>query len=365
VTSRAWCAVRGTWAAPYRHHAPRTTHLLSLLLVGLGLACSNQEPPAYESIANKVIVTIPRGATYYQALDSLEAHGIIKNRDWFSLYARVRWLPSNLKSGVYLLDPDESWSSIVTTLKKGRGMETRFTVLEGMMGFEVAERARSWLGISPTAFKAAMRDTALERELGIKDTPAGVEGYMYPTTYVVPMRMPARDLMRVMTHEFIARWQPEWDARLLELHMTRHEIVTLASIIEAEVRYGPDRPYVSAVYHNRLKGGMALQADPTVVYAHGRRLRRVWERQLQIKSPYNTYLHPGLPPGPINQPSDSSLIAALYPAPIGYLYFVAQPDGKHIFSASYADHLAAIRRARQRPAPEQRSPGPARSAPPR
>jgi UPF0755 protein len=217
-----------------------------------------------------------------------------------------------------------------------------------MMGFEVAERARSWLGVSRDSFFAAMRDTSLERELGIRPSPAGVEGYMYPTTYVVPMRMRARELVKLMTHEFIARWQPEWDARLEQLHMTRHELVTLASIIEAEVRYRPDRQYVSAVYHNRLKRGMALQADPTIIYAHGRRMRRVWEKQLQIRSPYNTYLNPGLPPGPITQPSDSSIIAALYPAPVGYLYFVAQPDGKHIFSATYNDHLAAIKRVRQR-----------------
>src|SRR5437773_12579246 len=92
---------------------------------------------------------------------------------------------------------------------------------------------------------------------------------------------------------------------------------------------------------------MALQADPTIIYAYGRRLHRVWERQLQIKSPYNTYLHTGLPPGPITQPSDSSIIAALYPAPIGYLYFVAQTDGKHIFSSTYADHLPAIRESKR------------------
>jgi len=109
---------------------------------------------------------------------------------------------------------------------------------------------------------------------------------------------------------------------------------------------------------------MALQADPTVVYAHGRRLRRVWEKHLQVRSPYNTYLNTGLPPGPINQPSDSSIYYALYPAPIGYLYFVAQPDGKHIISASYADHLVAIRKAReQRAAPAPRSQAPSRSAP--
>lgn len=341
----------------------RTT--CAVLLVGFALSCGSPEPAAYQSVADKIMITIPRGATYYQALDTLESRGLITNRDWFSFYARVRGLPANLKSGVYLFEPDESWSTIVSTLKKGRGMESRFTVLEGMMGFEVAERARSWLGVPTGAFRTAMRDTALQRELGLSATPAGVEGYMYPTTYVVPMRMPARELVTLMVNEFLARWQPEWDARLVELKMTRHELVTLASIIEAEVRYSPDRPYVSAVYHNRLKRGMSLQADPTVVYAHGRRLRRVWEKHLRIKSPYNTYLNPGLPPGPINQPSDSSLIAALYPATIGYLYFVAQPDGKHVFSASYADHLAAIKRVRQRPAPGQRSQGSARSAQPR
>jgi len=321
---------------------------LCLAALCLLVACSRPQPDTYQSTADQIMVIIPRGATYYQALDSLESRGIIKSRDWFSLYARVRGLPSNLKSGIYTFPRDAGWSEVVSTLKKGRGLEVRFTVTEGMMGFEVAERARSWLGVPRDSFMAAMRDTSLERELGIKPTPAGVDGYLYPTTYVVPMRMRARDLVKVMTHEFIARWQPEWDARVGELHMTRHQIVTLASIIEAEVRYRPDRPYVSAVYHNRLKRGMPLQADPTIIYAYGRRLHRVWERQLQIRSPYNTYLNPGLPPGPISQPSDSSLIAALYPAPIGYLYFVAQPDGKHIFSASYADHLAAIRRVRQR-----------------
>jgi len=317
------------------------------LLLCLAVACSKPDPDKYQSVSDRIMVIIPRGATYYQALDSLESRGVIKSRDWFSLYARIRGLPSNLKSGVYTFDKDEGWSSVVSTLKSGRGLEVRFTVTEGMMGFEVAERARSWLGVPRDSFTAAMRDTSLERELGVKPTPAGVDGYMYPTTYVVPMRMRARDLMKVMTHEFIARWQPEWDGRLGELNMTRHEIMTLASIIEAEVRYRPDRPYVSAVYHNRLRRGMALQADPTIVYAHGRRLRRVWERQLQIHSPYNTYLHTGLPPGPITQPSDSSIIAALYPAQIGYLYFVAQPDGKHIFSSTYADHLAAIRESKR------------------
>lgn len=330
------------------------------VFAALVIACGQDATPP----PRPVIVTIPRGATFVSAIDTLEARGIISNRDWFALYARLRGLPSNLKSGIYTFRPGADWSEIVSALKKGRGIEVRFTVLEGMMGFEVGERARSWLRVPRDSFTAAMRDTALQRELGLRPSPAGVEGYMYPTTYVVPMGIKARDLVKLMTHEFIERWQPEWDARVAELGMTRHQIVTLASIIEAEVRYRPDRPYVSAVYHNRLKRGMPLQADPTVIYAHGRRLRRVWENQLRIRSPYNTYMNPGLPPGPITQPSDSSIYAALYPAHTGYLYFVAQPDGKHIFSASYADHLAAIRRVRERrAAPARPAPGRTPTAP--
>ena len=335
--------------------------LWCVVAAGVLLACQN--PPAE---APEVTVVIPRGATFAQAVDSLVSRGMIERRDWFSLYARMRGLPGSLKSGVYTFSPEDSWSHIVGTLKKGRGAEARFTVLEGMMGFEVGERARSWLGVPRDSFAAAVRDTALVRELGIRPSPAGVEGYMYPTTYIVPARIKGRDLVRLMTHEFIERWRPEWDARLGELGMTRHQVVTLASIIEAEVRYRPDRPYVSAVYHNRLKRGMPLQADPTVIYAHGRRLRRVWEKHLRIPSPYNTYVNRGLPPGPITQPSDSSIVAALYPAPVAYLYFVAQPDGKHIFSASYADHLAAIKRVRERrAAPAPRPAGRTQPARPR
>jgi peptidoglycan lytic transglycosylase G len=312
------------------------------LLLLAAVACASPDD------ARKVSVVIPRGATFEQAVDSLTARGVITHPGWFRLYARARGLPAALKSGIYAFHVDDDWSDVVAALKAGRGLEVRFTVLEGMMGFEVAERARSWLGIPRDSFFAAVKDPALQRELGIRENAAGVEGYLYPTTYFVPAGLRARDLVRIMTHEFIARWQPEWDAQLAPLGMTRHELITLASIIEAEVRYGPDRPYVSAVYHNRLKRGMALQADPTINYAYKRRLRRVWEKNLQVRSPYNTYLHPGLPPGPISQPSDSSILAALAPAPIGYLYFVAQPDGKHVFSATYADHLAAIRRARER-----------------
>ena len=212
---------------------------------------------------------------------------------------------------------------------------------------EVGQLASAELGVSRDSFRAAAEDPVLLRDLGLSALAANAEGYLYPTTYTIRPHPSARELVGLMTDQFESHWPPVWQARLDTLHMSRHEVVTLASIIQAEVRYGQDREYVSAVYHNRLRRGMLLQADPTVVYALGRRPRRVYERDLTIRSPYNTYIHPGLPPGPISQPDSASLEAALYPAPAPFLYFVAQPDGKHIFSVTYRDHLAAIRRVQE------------------
>jgi len=293
--------------------------------------------------APRVAVTIPPGATLDAAVDSLALHGVIRHPGAFEWYARMRGLRGALKSGDYLLRPDASWSDVVAALGRGHGIETRWTVPEGLMLGEVATLATAELGVPRDSFLAAARDATLRSELGLSHDVPTVEGYLYPTTYVLPRHVAARELVRVMVREFRSQWPPEWEARLDSLHLTRHQVVTLASIVEAEVRYDPDRPYVSAVYHNRLQRGMRLEADPTVIYAYGRRLKRVWEKNLAVASPYNTYLHRGLPPGPIGDPGRASLLAALYPAPLPFLYFVAQPDGRHIFSVTFADHEAAIR----------------------
>ena len=299
-------------------------------------ACGGSDKP-------RVTVTIPAGATLDAAVDSLAAHGVIRHASLFGLYARLRGLGGSLKSGDYLLRPDAAWSDVVAALGRGHGIEVRWTVPEGLMLGEVATLAVQGLGVPRDSFLAAARDPTLRSELGLPPEARSVEGYLYPTTYILPLHVGARELIRVMIRDFREQWQPEWEARLDSLHMTRYQIVTLASIIEAEVRYDPDRPFVAAVYHNRLRRRMRLEADPTVIYAYGRRLKRVWEKNLAIASPYNTYLHAGLPPGPIGEPGRASLLAALYPAPLPFLFFVAQPDGKHIFSVTLAQHEAAIR----------------------
>ncbi|MDH3198883.1 MAG: endolytic transglycosylase MltG, partial [Candidatus Krumholzibacteria bacterium] len=285
-----------------------------------------------------VTVTIPRGASFAAAVDSLAAHGVIGSRLAFTAYARLRGLPAELKSGTYRFPAGARYGDVARTLEVGRGVEVRWSVPEGLMLTEVARSAQLRLGIPAESVLAAARDPATLAALQLTGIASSAEGYLYPTTYQLPVGIDARGLLAVMAAEFRDHWSPAWDVRLAELGMSRHQVVTLASIVEAEVRYGPDREYVAAVYHNRLRRGMPLQADPTVIYAHGRRLPRVWERHLRIASPYNTYLHAGLPPGPISQPGSASLEAALYPNPSPYLYFVAQADGKHVFSTTYQQH---------------------------
>jgi UPF0755 protein len=329
----------------HRFRVPRSASALGFLL-----ACHAPAPPCAGPAASArcVTVTIPRGASFADALDSLAASGVVRSRTLFSIYARARGLPAALKSGVYRLPPAARYADVVRALRVGRGVEVRFAVPEGLMLFEVAALAAAHLGVPADSFRAAAGDRDVLAELALDGTAPSAEGYLFPTTYHLPVGVGARELVRVMTRAFRDHWRPEWDARAAELDLTRHQVVTLASIIEAEVRRPADREYVSAVYHNRLRRGMPLQADPTVIYAHGRRLPRVWEKDLRVRSPYNTYLHTGLPPGPISQPAAASIEAALYPKQVPYLYFVAQPDGQHVFSTTYAQHLEAIRKVRQR-----------------
>jgi UPF0755 protein len=315
----------------------RVPHSAFGILLGVAAACSGPRN------APGVTVTIPPGATLDAAIESLAARDVVRHPTLFRWYARVHGLRASLKTGDYDLLPGAAWSDIVATLERGHGAEVRWTLREGLTLSEVADLAAEQLGVPRDSMLAAARDPALRHELSLPPAATSAEGYLFPTTYVVPVHITARELVRVMTHEFLAQWQPGWTPRLDSLHMSRQELVTLASIIEAEVRYEPDRPFVSAVYRNRLARGMKLEADPTVAYAYGRRLKRVWDKNLAVRSRYNTYLYPGLPPGPICQPGLASLAAAFDPAPVPFLFFVAQPDGKHIFSVSYADHEGAIR----------------------
>lgn len=289
-------------------------------------------------------VTIPRGSGLGAVADTLHTRGLVASPSLFRFYAKASGRERRIQAGTFDVPTAASVRQVLQILVAGRVVEERLAIPEGLMLGEVAASVETQLGIPADSFLAAARDSALRGRVGT-EAPT-LEGFLYPNTYRIPMDANAREVVARMTNEFAARWRSGWEARLDTLRMTRYEIVILASIIEGEVRYGPDRKFVSSVYHNRLRRGMRLQADPTVIYALGKR-RRLFEKDYQTPSPYNTYLVDGLPPGPIGQPSQESLEAALYPAHTDFLYFVARPDGKHVFSRTLVEHNAAVRAIRR------------------
>lgn len=299
---------------------------------------------------NEVRLFIRKGSSFREAADSLAANGVVASARLFSLYARARGTDRSLRWGTYVLRDAMSWEQVLQSLRLGRGVVHTVTVPEGWTIAQITPVLADALDLPPDSISAAVRDTATLHRLDIP-TPT-LEGYLFPDTYTFADRTTARDAVRTMVERFEQVWVPQWDSLLPRMKLKRHDIVTLASIVEREVRRGEERPLVAAVYLNRLRVGMALQADPTVDYAMGRRPGRVLFSDLRVKSPYNTYLHPGLPPGPIGSPGAASLEASLKPAKVPYRFFVAAPDGHHEFRRTYAEHLEAIRMVRQRTAPD-------------
>jgi UPF0755 protein len=289
-------------------------------------------------------VTVPSGASMRLAADSLEAAGVIRSARAFSVYAKLTGRDRSIKAGTYILDRRSSWNAIVDALVAGRGIVFTVTIPEGWDLRTIVPAVAEVMKVPAESLDAATRDTALIRRL---DVPIpSLEGYLFPETYLLPGGSAALPIVRRLVNEFERRWRPEWNARLQQLGMTRHQVMTLASIIEKEARVPAERPIISAVYHNRLKRGMLLQADPTIQYALGRHTARVLYRDLEVKSPYNTYRNVGLPPGPIASPGTASIESALFPADVPYLYFVAHPDGHHEFRATLREHNEAVRQMR-------------------
>lgn len=271
----------------------------------------------------------------------MSAAGVIQSPFAFRVYARARGLDRQIQAGTYLLRRGTGWSDLLGAMNGGTGIINRITIPEGFTIAQITPVLERALGTPSDSVDAAVRDSALRAQAS--DPAETLEGYLFPDTYVFAPGTTARQAVSEMVKRFEREWKPEYDAQAAALGHSRHEIVTMASIVEKEARVPSERPVIAAVYYNRLKDGMLLQADPTIQYALGRHKERVMYRDLTIDSPYNTYLHAGLPPGPIASPGGASLRAALAPANVPYLYFVAAPDGHHEFRTSLAEHEQAKR----------------------
>jgi UPF0755 protein len=217
-------------------------------------------------------------------------------------------------------------------------------------GLTVAAIAKLWeaTGFGPaTAFQEAAEADGLLERYGIPEGKT-VEGYLFPNTYKFAKGTTVEKVVEMMLGEFTNRWIETFDGEARNLELTRHEIVTLASIIEKEAQSASERPRISSVFHNRrLKRNWRLQADPTVLYALGNPERLLTKADLSVNSPYNTYKYKGLPPGPIASPGIDSIIAVLRPEKTDYLYFVAIGEGKHHFSKTLSEHNRMVRKMRR------------------
>jgi UPF0755 protein len=302
-------------------------------LATLGAAACQPAGPA-------VRVVIPQGSTFRAAADSLASAHVIRSARLFRWYAAITHRDRAIKPGTYVLHQGTGWSNALNALLEGNGLVHILTIPEGWDLTTIVPALAQSLNIPPESVATAVRDSALLDSVGAPDAET-LEGYLFPDTYTFPDGTPARQAVGTMVHEFLHAWQPAWNARTDSLGLTRHQVITLASIVEKEARVGDERPVIAAVYENRLRLHMPLQADPTVQYALGHHVDRVYYKDLAIESPYNTYRHPGLPPGPIASPGASSIAAVLNPAPVPYLYFVARPDGRHEFTSTFAEHTEA------------------------
>jgi UPF0755 protein len=310
--------------------------------------------PAQPSSAEPVVIQIPQEASASEIAGLLQEKGLIRSALAFRLLARFTGQESNLKAGRYLISPGCTLREILAVLVEGRTAEelVRVTIPEGYTVRQMASLLEAKGITSEAEFLAVARNGDLKtRFFAAPVHPATEflwEGFFFPDTYLFRPDTPAAEVAQRMLTRMDEVWAEEVKTRSeLSLNFAPREIVTLASLVEREARVAWERPLIARVFYNRLQANMYLQSCATVQYLLPAPKPRLLEADTRIPSPYNTYLHPGLPPGPIASPGRDSLRAALQPGTGNYLYFVAKPDGTHAFSSTYGEHLRNQRRYSQ------------------
>jgi UPF0755 protein len=290
-----------------------------------------------------VRVTLKPGLATRAIGQELRRAGLVRSSDAFTLVALLSGRASELQAGTYEFRGTEGLGTLVDRMARGDVLRVAVTIPEGFNSREIAGRVAPILGCTPAEFLGHVHDAALSESLGVAG--ASLEGYLYPDTYHLIPGTDARRFVRRLAERTMRLFDERFAARADSLGMDRHRILTLASLVEAEARVDDERSRIAAVFWNRLREGMKLQSDPTVAYVLGRRPERIYYRDLEVESPYNTYRVEGLPPGPICSPGEASIEATLNPLPgCRDLYFVATGDGRHLFSTTNDAHNAARRR---------------------
>ena len=308
----------------------------------------------YQGFATEgAFVTVPHGASSRGVARMLESNGVVRSAIAFEIYAR-RHPRRSLEAGEYFFDHAASSRDVFWKLAKGDVYQTPFTVREGETLYDIAHDLEAGHFLSADDFVRAASDPMMVRDM---DPHARtLEGFLFPATYELPRHPVAVELTAAMVKKFKEQWarlSPPMagdDKTRLSSGYPISSIVTLASLVERETPKKEERPLVAGVFENRLRKDMMLQCDPTVIYAleqEGRYNGTLAGADLHLNSPYNTYEHTGLPPGPIGNPGEASLRAALQPAQTDFLYFVANTQGGHFFSATLEEHNRNVTKYRR------------------
>ncbi len=284
-------------------------------------------------------VEIPKGSTVTDVSNILREKNIISNERVFKIAVRTLGYERNLPAGSYSLKEAQTNLEIIHQLVYGVPNFKRLTIYEGWTVDQIADELERVLDIDGDDFRDLSVDRSLLKKWNIVHN--SFEGFLFPDTYFFMKNEDPQLILEMMVQEYRKCMSDSLIDRAHQIGMNEKEVITLASIIEGEALYDVERPIISGVYHNRLNKNMKLQADPTIQFIIDDGPRRLLNKDLKIKSPYNTYLHKGLPPGPINNPGKESILAALFPMDNDYLFFVARGDGYHTFTRTEKEHNRA------------------------
>jgi UPF0755 protein len=300
----------------------------------------------YFADASEKTVFVSKGETFASVVDSLEAAGIIRSRAMFIFVARLHGGTTRVHVGKYKFATGVTNYDLLLALTEGKNISTiSVTIPEGLTAWHQAHILSRVVGIDSARFVALVHDESFVHSLGINAH--SLEGYLLPDTYTFQWQTDEQALITTLVTEYRRFYTDSLQARANGLDWTTNQVMTLASIVEGEAVLQEERPVISGVYHNRLRKGMKLEADPTLRYVIDGGPRRILYSDLQMESPYNTYRYRGLPPGPINNPGRASILAALFPARHNYLFFVANGKGGHWFTSTYAEHMRYVRQYRR------------------
>lgn len=318
---------------------PPILFFLGLLILSSLVFVNFASQPIGQS-SKTILVDIPRGIGFMEIIDILDNAGLVDNKPFFYTLAIMKGAARQIRAGEYELSDAMSPIDIINKLVEGDIKAYPVTIPEDFTVKEIAARLAANKLVPEKTFLKLAFDQNFVKTLNIPGKT--LEGYLYPETYKLDRSMGSKEIIQLMNQQFWKRFTPDMRQRATAMGMTITEVVTLASIIGKETGFKDEKPLISAVFHNRLKKGMKLQSDPTAVYNLDDFDGKIRKSHLLRDAPHNTYRNNGLPPGPIANPDIDSLTAALYPAKVNYLYFVANNNGSHHFSSTLIDHHQAV-----------------------